>query len=318
MDTGKGKRMKEIFFTKPIFKEVLWGGEKLRDLFGYEIPSNHTGECWAISGHEHGDCEIAEGKYKGKTLGWLWKEKRELFGNLEGDQFPLLVKIIDAKEDLSIQVHPDDAYAKIHEHGSLGKTECWYVLDAQTDTEIMIGHTAKTKEELYRMIDEERWENLVRKRSLKKGDFYQINPGTIHAIMKGSFILEIQQSSDVTYRLYDYNRCKNGKKRQLHTDKGKDVIVCPYQDISPDRVREENEDYITERMITCPKYTVEKIEVRGRAEFEQNHPFILCSVLEGQGFIDHYKIKKGSHFIIPSDYKKYSLEGNLILMETWL
>ena len=116
----------ELLFMEPVFKEAIWGGTKLRDVFGYEIPSDTTGECWAVSAHKNGDCRIAGGMYDGRLLSSLWEEKPELFGNYPGDQFPLLVKIIDAKADLSIQVHPDDEYAKVHEDGSLGKTECWY------------------------------------------------------------------------------------------------------------------------------------------------------------------------------------------------
>ena len=113
--------MEELIKLKPVFKEMIWGGDKLRTDFHYDIPSEHTGECWAISAHQNGDCLIDGGKYNGKKLSWLWENKRQLFGNVEGDRFPLLVKIIDAKEDLSIQVHPDDVYAKEHEDGSFGK-----------------------------------------------------------------------------------------------------------------------------------------------------------------------------------------------------
>ena len=133
--------MYELLFLKPIFKEAVWGGNRLKDQFGYEIPSDHTGECWAISAHENGDCEVAEGEYKGQRLSVLWAEHPELFGNEDGclgDRFPLLIKIIDAKDDLSIQVHPDDAYAAANENGSLGKTECWYILDCEPDTSIVI------------------------------------------------------------------------------------------------------------------------------------------------------------------------------------
>ena len=118
--------MGHILKVQPVLKEKIWGGTKLRDVYGYDIPSDHTGEAWVISGHKSGDCPIVEGEYKGKTVSWMFENHRELFGNVEGDQFPLLVKIIDAKQDLSVQVHPDNEYAKIHEN-SLGKTESWYV-----------------------------------------------------------------------------------------------------------------------------------------------------------------------------------------------
>ncbi|MBD8972336.1 MAG: hypothetical protein EGQ63_00625, partial [Clostridiales bacterium] len=121
----------EIMFLNPVFKEMIWGGNRMRNEYGYDIPGDDTGECWAISAHPNGDGVIANGTYAGWNLSRLWAEHRELFGNQEGEVFPLLTKIIDAKNDLSIQVHPDDVYAKEHENGSLGKMECWYILDAK-------------------------------------------------------------------------------------------------------------------------------------------------------------------------------------------
>ena len=195
----------ELLFMEPVFKEAIWGGTKLRDVFGYEIPSDTTGECWAVSAHKNGDCRIAGGMYDGRLLSSLWEEKPELFGNYPGDQFPLLVKIIDAKADLSIQVHPDDAYAKVHENGSLGKTECWFILDCKENATLVVGHNAKTKEELEQMIHEGRWKEFIREIPIKPGDFIQIDPGTVHAIKGGTLLLETQQSSDITYRVYDYD-----------------------------------------------------------------------------------------------------------------
>ena len=132
----------ELLFLEPVFKEAIWGGTKLRDSFGYDIPSDTTGECWAISAHKNGDCKIAGGRYDGRYLSQLWEEEPELFGNYPGSQFPLLIKIIDAKNDLSIQVHPDDAYASEHENGSSGKTGGRYVLFFSLGTKPVIIHDA--------------------------------------------------------------------------------------------------------------------------------------------------------------------------------
>ena len=119
--------MRELLFIEPVFKEAIWGGSRLKEVYNYDIPSDHTGECWAISAHRSGDCKVASGTYAGRTLSSLWKGQRELFGKAADscEEFPLLVKIIDAREDLSIQVHPDNTYAAEHENGSLGKMECW-------------------------------------------------------------------------------------------------------------------------------------------------------------------------------------------------
>ena len=167
----------ELLLLEPVFKQMIWGGSRLKDDFGYDIPGDNTGECWAISAHPHGDCTLKNTEYKGKTLSWLWENHRELFGNVQGDRFPLLIKIIDAKADLSIQVHPDDAYAAEHENGSLGKMECWYILDAKEGGTIVIGHNAKNHEEVEEMIRGKRWKEFIREIPVKKGDFFQINPG---------------------------------------------------------------------------------------------------------------------------------------------
>ena len=136
---------------QPLFHEKIWGGERMRSAYGYDIPSAHTGECWAISAHKNGDCPML-GEYRGETLGSLWKTRRGLFGGLEGENFPLLIKIIDAKEDLSVQVHPDDAYAREHE-GKLGKTEAWVVLMCEPGAKLVYGVNVKSREELQKMVE---------------------------------------------------------------------------------------------------------------------------------------------------------------------
>ena len=195
--------MRDIIFLQPVFKQMLWGGTRLRDEYGYDIPGDHTGEAWVVSAHSHGDCTVKEGPWAGKPLSWLWENQPQLFGSDGSGQFPLLVKIIDARDDLSIQVHPDEQYARAHENGASGKTECWYVLDCDPDSTIVIGHHAKDREELRRMAAEGRWSDLIRTLPIKKGDFFQIEPGTVHAIRRNTLILETQQSCDITYRLYD-------------------------------------------------------------------------------------------------------------------
>lgn len=306
---------KEILFLEPVFKEMIWGGNRLKTDFGYEVPGDHTGECWAVSAHENGDCVIGNGKYKGRYLSQLWKEQRELFGNLEGEKFPLLVKIIDAKEDLSIQVHPEDAYAREHENGSLGKTECWYILDCDEGNEIVLGHNAETQEELSRMIDEGRWEELIRTQPIKKGDFLQIEPGTVHAIKGGTLILETQQNSDITYRVYDYDRLSDGKPRPLHVQQSIDTIKAPY-------VASENqfetlhlEDAVQTNFISCPYYNVSRLEVKGRlTSLFGEAPFVNVSVIEGEGTVDGHPIKKGTHLILPYHYGACEWRGNFTMI----
>lgn len=306
--------MAELLFLEPVFKDVIWGGNALRTRYGYEIPSETTGECWAVSGHKNGDCRIRGGRYDGCTLGQLWKEHRELFGNQEGEQFPILVKIIDARQDLSIQVHPDDAYAAVNENGSLGKTECWYILDCEPGATIIVGHNASSAEELKQMIEEERWSDLLKERPIHKGDFFQIEPGTVHAIKGGTLILETQQSSDVTYRLYDYGRLQNGKPRELHLKKSMDVIVSPYKEDKSQRQTEKTEEYCLEKLVECPFYAVEHLTLYGKLKRQAQPLYEIVDVLDGSGTINGTAIKKGDHFLIPSGYGEYELEGEMELI----
>lgn len=305
--------MKEILFLNPVFKTMLWGGGRLKTEFGYDIPSPSTGECWAISAHPNGNSTIKNGTFKGKTLSYLWDNHRELFGNTAGEVFPLLIKIIDAKEDLSIQVHPNDAYAKEHEH-SLGKTECWYILDCRQDGEIVIGHNAKDKAGLAQMINQNKWSDLIRTRPIKKGDFFQIDPGTVHAIKKGTLILETQQNSDITYRLYDYGRLYQGKPRELHINKSIDVITCPHRDTETEDEPIVFEGCTITQKVSCPCYTVSHIKAEGSTTLSQPHPFLNVSVIAGSGQLDDYPIKKGDHFIIPATYGSFTISGSLELI----
>lgn len=262
-----------------------------------------------------GDCTIKEGTYAGKTLSELWETYPNLFGNTGLDRFPLLIKIIDAKTDLSIQVHPDDAYAKVNENGSLGKTECWYVLDCDEDSSLVIGHNAKDKEELSEMIHHGRWDELIREIPVKKGDFIQINPGTVHAIKGGLMILETQQNSDITYRVYDYGRLTNGKPRELHIDKSIDVITVPAVPIEESVVKVGNlPANQMNQLIVCDYYKVWKLDVTQPVTIEQNNPFLIMSVIEGEGLINGQMIHKGDHFIVPNGYGEIRLQGNMQLI----
>ena len=303
----------EPIFLKPVFKQMIWGGSRLRE-FGYEIPGDDTGECWAISAHPNGDGTVCSGTYEGKKLSELWAEHRELFGNVEGDRYPLLIKLIDAKADLSIQVHPNDEYAGKNENGSLGKTECWYIVDCDEGAQIVIGHHAKNHEEVEDMIRNKRWDEFIRVIPIHKGDFFQINPGTVHAIKGGTLILETQQNSDITYRVYDYDRLSNGKPRELHVEKSIDVITAPFEPYEVSSTMQTGEGYELQTLIECPVYTVNKVQIHGEASFTQDKPFLNVSVLEGEGSIDGYAIKKGDHFILPAGYGEYKLSGELLMI----
>ena len=298
----------QILKMQPIFQEKLWGGNRLSTVFGYDIPSDHTGECWAISGHPGGDCAIVG---MDKTVGQLWKENPELFGNLPGEVFPLLIKIIDARDDLSIQVHPDDAYAGVNENGSLGKTECWYVLDCDEGATIIIGHNASSKEEMAQMVEENRWNELLRQVPIHKGDFFQIDPGCLHAIKGGTLILETQQSSDVTYRFYDYGRLENGKPRQLHIAKSLDVTKAPFVPSAAEQNTFTQGDATVYHLVTCQYYSVYRVELKGKAAWNFDAPFVNVSILSGEGKMNGMEVKKGDHLLLTASFGELNVEGDL-------
>lgn len=301
----------EIIFLKPVFKEKIWGGSKLKEEFNYEIPSENTGECWAISAHENGDCEIVNGEFKGKTLSLLYEKHRELFGNIKNDKFPLLVKILDAKEKLSVQVHPDDKYAWENENGEYGKTECWYILDCKKDGDLILGHNANSKEEMKDMIDENKWDEFIRTIKINKDDFFYIPTGTIHAICEDTLILEIQQSSDTTYRVYDYDRLQNGAPRELHIEKSIDVTNVPHKDYDTSSDRRKSKNTIIDTLVEEKYFSVYKYSVNGKETFTHEKPFIMGSVISGEGSINGLKINKGMHFILPSQVKEFTIEGDI-------
>ena len=307
-----------LIHLKPIFHEKIWGGRKLETEFGYDIPEGPIGECWAISAHPNGDCTITEGRYTGKALSWLWDNHRELFGDLEGDRFPLLVKILDAKDSLSIQVHPDDVYASKHENGSLGKKECWYVLGAKEGGTIIVGQRAHDREEFARMVDEGRWDELVNRTPIKKGDFFQIDPGTIHAIEGGTLILETQQSSDVTYRVYDFDRVDaNGNKRPLHLQQALDVVDFSLEAPKDGTVAAPEVDGVTE-LESNDHYTVIRVRVDGSRTLEQPHPFMCVSVIEGEGYICGSPVAKGTNLLAPSTVNALVIDGTMTIICSWV
>lgn len=300
-----------IIFLDPVCTHNIWGGSRLREQFGYKYQGDDLGECWGISAHPNGDGTVKFGKFAGKKLSQMWNEHPELFGNLDYDRFPLLIKIIDAKSDLSIQVHPNDEYAKVHENGSFGKTECWYVLDGPDDAALVIGHNARTKEELDSMIDEGRWSEFIREIPVKKGDFIQIDPGTVHAIKGGLLILETQQNSDITYRVYDYDRLSNGKPRELHISQSKDVITVPAAPVEESIIDTDCGDKVNElvTLYSCKYYTVFKMSLDGKAQFEQEYPFLNVTITDGSGIINGNPVNKGDHMIIPNGFGTVQMQG---------
>jgi len=318
------RQRKEPLFLEPVFKERIWGGTKLNELFGYDIPYPNTGECWAVSAHPNGQSVVRGGVYHGMALDELWTRHRDLFCD-PGDEvavdspFPLLIKILDASDDLSVQVHPNDEYAAAHENGELGKTECWYVLDAEPDAEIIFGHRAQTREQFEALVRSGEWSDLLTSVKVRPGEFFYVPSGTLHALGKGIVVLETQQSSDTTYRVYDYERVgADGKLRELHLDKAIDVTNVPHTLADIQYEAESDGDLYRVTFVETPFFTVQKWSVTGTAALEPHERFLIVSVIDGAGAFECeegiYPLRKGEHFILPRRFGPYRISGRLELM----
>lgn len=306
--------MAEPFFLESCMHDKIWGGTKLRDIFNYDIPTETTGEYWAISAHPNGVSTISNGQFAGQKLDQVYAENPAYFGNPKEKVFPLLTKILDANDWLSVQVHPDDAYGMEHE-GELGKTECWYIISAEPGSEIIYGHNAQSKEELKTLIEAGDWDNLLTKVPVEAGDFFFVPSGTMHAIGKGIMILETQQSSDTTYRVYDFDRKDaDGNLRDLHLKQSIDVLnLGEPENSTPATIVVDH--LVSTCLVSNPFFTVYKWVTDGLVEMKQTAPYLLVSVLEGQGRLavgsEAYDVKKGMHFILPNDVKAWTFEGQL-------
>lgn len=312
MDTSK-----DLLFMEPVFHGKIWGGRKLEEMYGYDIPAGPVGECWGISAHPNGDCKIAGGPLAGRFLSEVWDEHPELFGGIDGDRFPLLVKILDATDDLSVQVHPDDAYAAEHENGSLGKTECWYVIDCDDDATIIVGQRAASREELAAAIEEGRWGEVLNEIPIHPGDFFQIDAGTVHAIKRGTVILETQQSSDVTYRLYDYDRRQDdGTLRELHIEKSLDVVDYAADAPKTGEITAPEVDGVT-HLVSCAAYGVDRLYLDGSLAYPvaaAHLPFLCATVIAGEGSVNGTPLAAGAHFIATSSCDELEFEGCMTLI----
>lgn len=309
--------MAEPLFLKASMHDKIWGGTRLRDVYGYDIPTETTGEYWAISGHPHGVSIIENGSLAGQGLDRVYQERPELFGNPSSPVFPLLTKILDANDWLSVQVHPDDAYAQEHE-GELGKTECWYILAADEGAEIIYGHTAQSRQELAERIEAGDWDQLLTRVPVKAGDFFYVPSGTMHAIGKGIMVLETQQSSDTTYRVYDFDRPDaSGNLRPLHIQQSIDVMTIGQpQNSHPATLK--TGDLTSTLLVANEFFTVYKWHVVGQTNFEAVAPYYLVSVIDGQGQIriadQSYLLDKGQHFILPNTVKNWEMSGDLSMI----
>lgn len=253
------------FALRPVGKDYIWGGNRLNKDFSKGIPMQPLAETWECSTHPDGPSQIATGTYENRLLSDYIKEHPECLGThpKTRGELPILIKFIDAKEKLSVQVHPTDEYAFTKENGSMGKTEMWYVLDAAKDTQVMLGllHDME-KDALRKSISEGTLENYLQKIDVKRDDLFFVDAGTIHAIGAGALIVEIQENSNLTYRLYDYDReDKQGKKRSLDIEKALEVANCKagHTPVQPMRVLKYTKGCASELLTRCKYFEVNRL-----------------------------------------------------------
>ena len=334
------------FLLKPCGKDYLWGGSRLNDDFNLGLDSDPLAEAWVCSTHPDGSSSVADDPTASNTQGKQGTQgTADLKELLEADptllgthaltltggkaELPILIKLIDAKKDLSVQVHPDDEYARVHENGSLGKTEFWYVLDARPDSSLIYGFNRDVDESLVRSsIANGRISTLLNTVPIHKNDVFMINPGTVHAIGTGALIAEIQESSNITYRLYDYDRVdRDGNKRPLHIDRALDVAnlhssAAPRQ---PMRVLKYRPGFATELLTRCKYFIVERMllntENRTLARYQTgSNSFHALLITDGCGNIstdDGFSLNffKGDCIFVPADSGKLYLHGRAQILD---
>lgn len=304
-------------FLRPSFHKRIWGGTRLNHYFRDQLPSDTIGEAWVISAHKNGPSQVLNQPFINQTLNDVWMNHPELFNRNKqqrDEAYPLLVKLLDAKHPLSVQVHPDDTYAQQIEGETFGKTECWYILEAEANAEIIFGHNAQSKKQFEQMARSGKWEQLFKKKSVKRGDFIYIPSGTLHAIGPGIILLEIQQNSDITYRVYDYDRAdQSGKKRELHLEDSLKVISIPHHDPQHQQSQSIKDGLIQTRLITTQYFTVYHWRLDGISKLNQIADFIQVNVINGEANLtidDHqFVIKKGDNFILPATIASFTLKG---------
>lgn len=314
------------FILHPAGKDYLWGGNRLNDDFSKSLALTPLAETWECSTHPDGISTVASGEFKGMLLSDLIQMHPEFLGQkYQGCcDLPILVKFIDADKDLSVQVHPDDDYAKTYENGQLGKTEMWFVIDANPDSKLIYGlHQNVDKSIFKRSILDGTVEKYLQKVHVKKNDIFFIEPGTIHALGAGTLVAEIQQNSNLTYRIYDYNRVdKTGNKRSLHIERALDVANLNAEDEprQPLRVLRYKRGWASELLCQCRYFQVERLlfnteRCREMAEIKSDgivfQIFLCisgcCSISFGN---EHLNVFKGDCIFVPADSHTLHIHGH--------
>lgn len=308
----------DIIFTKPVFKDYIWGGYRLKNDLKKLTPFEKTAESWEISCNKNGICTIESGEFEGKLLSDMYADnsiKETIFGTNcnKYSEFPILIKFIDAMNNLSIQVHPDDEYA--HKNGlPYGKNEMWYVIDCGDSAQLIAGmNKTVSKEELAEIIYNNKIKEYLKYAPVKPGDSVYIPAGTLHAILSDILICEIQQNSDTTYRVYDWDRVdKDGNSRPLHKQEAIETINSS---LTPEILHSNNEQI--QILVSNSLFEVSKIICKDSFKgTTSKDTFEAYCVVKGNGTIDEKSIKLGDSFIIPASYENYKIQGDMELLRT--
>lgn len=309
----------------PAFKDYIWGGTKLRTDFNKACNLEKIAESWELSCHKDGNSVILNGEHKGLTLAeYIEKEGKTVLGTRceRFENFPILIKLIDAKDNLSVQVHPSNDYA-LRVEGEYGKTEMWYIVDCDEGASLLYGFKNEiSKEEFARRIQDNTLLEVTRSVPVKKGDVFFIEAGTLHAIGKGIVIAEIQQNSNTTYRIYDYGRVGNdGKPRELHIEKAVEVTELAPAKPFPAEEPVQMNGYSKKKLAACDYFTVHLLDVKTTAELAADESsFQSLLVLEGYVMLNYggkeMKLSKGDSVFIPAGLGSYSVIGECKLIQS--
>lgn len=312
---------------QPVYKDYVWGGSRLKNEYGKADAPERTAESWELSCLPGNESRVAGGEDRGKTLPELARgREEEFFGRRSGGSSPLLVKLIDARDELSVQVHPSDAKAR-KELGERGKAEMWYIVDARPNAFLYLGFSRNIgAEEFRRRALDGSVCQVLNRVSVGKGDVFYITPGTVHAIGRGLLVAEVQQSSDTTFRVYDHGRVgSDGQPRPLHVEEA--VRVADYRPLLPERCRANNitvfPEFTLSEMFSCAYFRSYRIEIRQsirlRCDGESFH-HILC--VEGTGEIrcggERYPLRRGESWFFPARLGDYELGGQCTVLLSWL
>ncbi len=315
--------MPELIVVEPVFAERVWGGSTLRRWFGPAVPDGVIGECWAVSGMPGMSGFLRTGGPEGFTLRQAWAAGL-ITGEPRTDDFPLLCKFLDPQDWLSVQVHPNDEQARELEGEPRGKAECWLVVSAAEGAELILGHTAESSEELAAALGDGRLMEALVKVEVTQDDFFMVDAGEVHSLGPGMLVYEIQESSDITYRLYDFDRVGlDGRPRPLHVDKGFSVVTAPHDPATARTAGQWQQIRPRGRMrvlVDRPQFTVLRWELLHEHCVMEAPTYRVLTVIGGWGRVstahDSVEVGMGTSVVIPAGAGPVRLEGDLIAVTT--